>query len=62
VNLTARIESMCRTLSRQLLLSSDFVQMGRIDADKLGAFALKGVGADQEIFAPRRSMIVPAGA
>jgi adenylate cyclase len=62
VNLTARIESMCRTLSRQLLLSSDFVRMGRIDADKLGAFALKGVGADQEIFAPRRSMIVPAGA
>ena len=37
---TARIESMCRTLSRQLLLSSDFVRMGRIDADKLGAFAL----------------------
>ena len=53
VNLTARIESMCRTLSRQLLLSSDFVRIGRIDACSLGAF--KGLSADQEIFAPRRS-------
>ena len=53
VNLTARIESMCRTLSRQLLLSSDFVRIGRIDACSLGACALKGLNADQEIFAPR---------
>jgi adenylate cyclase len=59
VNLTARIESMCRTLSRQLLLSSDFVRLGRIDAEKLGAFALKGVGADQEIFAPRQRSELP---
>jgi adenylate cyclase len=60
VNLTARIESMCRTLSRQLLLSSDFVRMGRIDAERLGAFPLKGVGGDQDIFAPRSSPGVPA--
>jgi adenylate cyclase len=52
VNLTARIESMCRELSRQLLLSSAFVSEGRIAAKSLGRFALKGVGADQEIFAP----------
>ena len=52
VNLTARIESMCRQLGRQLLLSADFVEAGKISAQSLGAFALKGVGADQEIFAP----------
>jgi adenylate cyclase len=52
VNLTARIESMCRQLGRQLLLSSDFVKAGAIAAQSLGAFSLKGVGAEQEIFAP----------
>jgi adenylate cyclase len=52
VNLTARIESMCRQLGRQLLLSADFVEAGKISAQSLGAFSLKGVGADQEIFAP----------
>jgi adenylate cyclase len=54
VNLTARIESMCRQLGRSLLLSADFVRAGRISADSLGAFALKGVGAEQEIFVPAR--------
>jgi adenylate cyclase len=54
VNLTARIESMCRQLGRPLLLSADFVRAGRISADSLGAFALKGVGAEQEIFVPAR--------
>lgn len=57
VNLTARIESMCRQLGRQLLLSADFVDAGRISAQSLGAFSLKGVGADQEIFAPARGAI-----
>jgi adenylate cyclase len=52
VNLTARIESMCRQLGRQLLLSADFVEAGGIGAQSLGVFALKGVGTDQEIFAP----------
>jgi adenylate cyclase len=52
VNLTARIESMCRQLGRQLLLSADFVEAGGIAAQSLGVFSLKGVGADQEIFAP----------
>jgi adenylate cyclase len=55
VNLTARIESMCRELGRQLLLSADFVRAGRVDAQSLGAFSLKGVGADQEIFVPLQS-------
>ncbi len=52
VNLTARIESMCRELGRQLLLSSDFVKAGGIAAKSVGTFSLKGVGADQEIFVP----------
>jgi len=52
VNLTARIESMCRQLGRQLLLSSDFVKAGGIAAQSVGTFSLKGVGADQEIFVP----------
>jgi adenylate cyclase len=52
VNLTARIESMCRQLGRQLLLSSEFVKSGGIAAKSVGTFSLKGVGADQEIFVP----------
>ncbi len=52
VNLTARIESMCRQLGRSLLLSSDFVAAGGMPAQSLGRHALKGVAADQEIFEP----------
>jgi adenylate cyclase len=52
VNLTARIESMCAPLGRPLLLSSDFVRAAGVSALPLGAFPLKGVGAEQEIFAP----------
>jgi adenylate cyclase len=52
VNLTARIESMCRQLSRQILLSSDFVALGCVAASSLGTFALKGVATEQEIFEP----------
>jgi adenylate cyclase len=55
VNLTARIESMCRQLGRQLLLSSDFVSTAKIPATSLGAHSLKGVGLDQEIFVPAKS-------
>jgi len=51
VNLTARIESMCPQLSRSLLLSADFVRAAGIFAQSLGAFPLKGVGHEQEIFA-----------
>lgn len=50
VNLTARIKSMCRQLGRQLLLSSEFVKAGGTSARSFGRHALKGVGADQEIF------------
>jgi adenylate cyclase len=52
VNLTARIESLCRQLGRPFLLSSDFVGAAQISAQSLGAFELKGVGVEQEIFVP----------
>jgi adenylate cyclase len=52
VNLTARIESLCRQLGRPILLSSDFVEAGGVSATSLGRFALKGVGSEQEIFVP----------
>jgi adenylate cyclase len=53
VNLTARIESLCRDLERTPLLSADFVAASGIAAQSLGAFTLKGVSAKQEIFAAR---------
>jgi adenylate cyclase len=52
VNLTARIESMCRQLGRSLLLSAGFVSAGGVAAQSLGSFALKGVALEQEIFVP----------
>ena len=55
VNLTARIESMCRTLGRQLLLSSEFVKLSGVGAKSLGSFSLKGVAAKQEIFVPTKA-------
>jgi adenylate cyclase len=54
VNLTARIESLCRQLDRPLLLSSDFAKACGISAVSLGSFPLKGIGADQEIFGPAK--------
>src|SRR5260370_38694725 len=52
VNLTARIESMCRELGRQLLLSSDFVGAGEVTAQSVRTFSLKGAGPDQSTFVP----------
>jgi hypothetical protein len=44
---------MCKQLRRSLLLSSDFAATSGVTVESLGAFALKGVGAGQKIFAPR---------
>jgi len=55
VNLTARIESMCRQLGRALLLSSDFVTAAGISAESVGTFPLKGIGVEQEIFVLKES-------
>jgi adenylate cyclase len=53
VNLTARIESLCGELKRELLLSADFVAAAGIPADEVGEFELHGVGERQRVFAPR---------
>jgi adenylate cyclase len=53
VNLTARIESLCGELERELLLSADFVAAAGIPADEVGEFELHGVGERQRVFAPR---------
>jgi adenylate cyclase len=50
VNLTARIESMCKELQRSPLLSAEFVRASGVRAELLGEFALKGVGARQPIY------------
>jgi adenylate cyclase len=52
VNLTARIESLCRDLGRTVLLSADFAHVSGVTADPLGEFALKGVAEKQRVFAP----------
>jgi adenylate cyclase len=53
VNLTARIESLCGELKRELLLSADFVSAAGVPADEVGEFELHGVGERQRVFAPR---------
>jgi adenylate cyclase len=52
VNLTARLESLARDLGRDLLVSATFAahSPGLVS---LGTFALRGIAAPQEVFAPR---------
>ena len=50
VNLTSRIESMCKSLERCPLLSAEFARLSGVKAELLGEFALKGVGAQQPIY------------
>jgi adenylate cyclase len=50
VNLTSRIESMCKSLERCPLLSAEFVRLSGVKAELMGEFALKGVGAQQPIY------------
>jgi len=53
VNLTSRIESMCKTLDRSPLLSAEFARLSDVETEFLGKFALKGVGAQQPIYGLR---------
>lgn len=53
VNLVARIQGLCGRLQRTLLLSEEFVRVSRSPVETLGAFALKGIGETQNVFAPR---------
>lgn len=52
VNLAARIEGLCRDLSRPVLLSASFVAASGLTVQHLGAFSLKGLSDPQEIYAP----------
>jgi len=49
-NEAARIESMCKTLDRQLLISADLARVLPENWISMGHHNLRGVGAAQEIF------------
>lgn len=53
VNLTSRLESMCKNLDRSPLLSEEFVRASGVEAEFLGEFSLKGVTEKQTIFGLR---------
>ncbi len=53
VNLTSRIESMCKGLGRSPLLSAEFVRLSGVEAECLGEFELKGVAEKQLIYGLR---------
>ena len=50
VNLTSRIESMCKNLDRTPLLSAEFVHLSGVEAEHMGQFELKGVAEKQPIY------------
>jgi adenylate cyclase len=50
VNLTSRIESMCKNLDRSPLLSAEFARLSGVEAEYLGEFELKGVAEKQAIY------------
>ena len=53
VNLTSRIELMCKDLNRSPLLSAEFVRLSGVEAEYLGEFELKGVAEKQLIYGLR---------
>jgi adenylate cyclase len=53
VNLTSRIESMCKDLDRSPLLSAEFARLSGVEAECLGEFELKGVAEKQLIYGLR---------
>ena len=53
VNLTSRIELMCKNLDRSPLLSAEFARLSGVEAEYLGAFELKGVAEKQLIYGLR---------
>jgi adenylate cyclase len=54
VNITARIQSMTKTLGEPLLLSAEFASLVRHPVRTVGCHDLRGVAAAQELFAPVR--------
>jgi adenylate cyclase len=53
VNLASRIQGLCRSLGRNLLMSEAVMACARVDADDLGSHTLKGVAAPVRLFSPR---------
>ena len=53
VNLTSRIESMCKNLDRSPLVSAEFAGVSGVEAECLGEFELKGVAEKQLIYGLR---------
>ncbi|HEY5963032.1 MAG TPA: adenylate/guanylate cyclase domain-containing protein [Xanthobacteraceae bacterium] len=51
VNVAARIESLCKTLGRQILFSGDFAELCSSKGEMLGLFPLKGVGTAHAVHA-----------
>ncbi|MSQ83719.1 MAG: adenylate/guanylate cyclase domain-containing protein [Myxococcales bacterium] len=52
VNLAARLESLTSSLGRTMVVSAEFAATTSKPAQSLGSFALKGVPAPVEVFAP----------
>lgn len=59
VNVAMRIEGLTKILGRTVLLSHDFAELCGRRLEPLGVFALKGVGAEQPIYAKLRSEAEP---
>ena len=53
VNLAARIESLCRELGQDVILSKDFVRASGAEFESLGKHKLKGLSESREVFTPR---------
>ena len=53
VNLTSRIESMCKILDRSPLLSAEFAGVSDVETEYLGEFELKGIAEKQLIYGLR---------
>ena len=53
VNLASRIESLTRELDQDILVSADFAKLCEGAFVSCGRHRLKGIRAEQEIFAPR---------
>ena len=49
-NEAARVEGMCKTLQKQLLISEDFQRLSGAKLVSMGRHVLRGVGEDKEIF------------
>jgi adenylate cyclase len=52
VNVATRIEALCKTTGRQILMSEEFAEICGEPVELLGTFALKGVEAGQRVYAP----------